>query len=328
MTRTFFSKMWVILILILSACAPSEQSASLIPISVQLGSAHQAVYGGFYLADQNGYYAEQGMTVTVIEGGATTDLVAPLLDGTAQFGIMGASSIISERAAGKPIRALATVLRRDPVVFFSLADSGILRLQDFIGKKVLVTPRLQARLNAMLAKAEINLSELEIISTGNFTDLYTGKIDVASGLITSSVLSAQRSGHAVNIIYPDDYGVHFYSTTIYTTDDFIAVNPELVSKFLQATFRGWTQAVEAPQNVGPLVKIYNPAADAEFESASMAAALPYINTGEDYLGWMKPEVWAGMLQTMRAQGEVTGSLDIDDVYTMEFIQQIYGGDNS
>lgn len=328
MNRLLHAKIFTILAFLLAACVPDEQTSSQIPITVQLGSVHQAVYGGFYLAQQKGTYAESGMMVTFVEGGNNVDLVSPLLNGDAQFGIMGASALISERAAGKPVRALATIFRRDPIVFFSLADSGIIRLQDFIDKNVLVTPRLQPRLNAMLAKAEISLSDINIISTGNVSDLYTGKIDVASGLITSSVLSAQRSGYPVNIIYPDDYGVHFYSTVIFATEDYIAANPELVEQFLQATFKGWSDAVEDPQSVGAIVKVYNPAADAEFESASMAASLPYIHTGEDYIGWMKPEVWAGMLKTMREQGEVTSPLDIEDVYTMEFIQQIYGENNS
>jgi NitT/TauT family transport system substrate-binding protein len=77
-----------------------------------------------------------------------------------------------------------------------------------------------------------------------------------------------------------------------------------------------------------MVTHYNPKADAAFESASMAAAVPYVNTGEDHIGWMKPEVWEGMLQSMRAEGEVTTPLDINNVYTMQFLQQIYGENHS
>ncbi len=324
MKRTFLGKMFAILTLLTSACTPGMQSADLIPVVIQLGTTHQAIYGGFYAADQRGDYALEGLTVSYIEGGANVDLVSPLIDGAAQFGIMGASTLIAERANGRPIRALATILRRDPVVFFSLASSDIVRLQDFVGKKVLVSSRLRPRLNAMLAKTGISPSEITLVSTGDFTQLYTGEIDVASGLITSTVLAAQKAGHPVNIIFPDNYGVHFYSTTIYATDDYIASSPELVTKFLRATLKGWTFAVENPQSIGSLVTIYNPKADATFETASMSAAIPYVNTGIDHIGWMKPDDWANMLQTMRAEGEVTTSLDIKDVYTMEFIQKIYG----
>ena len=100
MKTHFLRKIIAFLPVILSACAPATQTAQLIPIKVQFASAHQAVYGGFYAADQNGDYAHEGLDVSFIAGGATTDLVTPVLDGTAQFGIMGASTLISARAAG------------------------------------------------------------------------------------------------------------------------------------------------------------------------------------------------------------------------------------
>jgi NitT/TauT family transport system substrate-binding protein len=102
----------------------------------------------------------------------------------------------------------------------------------------------------------------------------------------------------------------------------------VVTKFLRATFQGWADAVENPQAIGSMVTMYNSKADAAFESASMVASLPYINTGEDHIGWMKPDTWAGMLQTMQAEGEVKTTVDINNVYTMEFIQKIYGESQS
>jgi len=326
MTKVSLRTIIIIGLLLVSACTSTAQTPSLTAITVQLGTTHQAVYGGFYAADQNGDYAREGLAVKFIEGGTNFDVVTPLMNGNVQFSIMGASTIVAQRAAGKPIKALATLLRRDPVVFFSLADSGITHLRDFVGKKVLASLNIRPRLYAMLAKAGIDRKQLTLIESGSFTDLYTGKIDVASGLITSSVLAAQRAGHPVNIIYPDDYGVHFYSTSIASTDDYITTHAAVVTRFLRATFKGWASAVENPQSVGAMVLHYKPQADAAFESASMAASIPYINTGEDHIGWMNADKWAGMLQTMRMEGEVNSTLDVKDVYTMEFVQQIYGED--
>ncbi|MBI1282593.1 MAG: hypothetical protein GC179_30985 [Anaerolineaceae bacterium] len=328
MKKTFLRKILAISVILISACTSAAQTTDLIPVTIQLGTTHQAVYGGFYAADQNGNYAREGLAVDFIEGGPNVDQVAPLMDGTAQFSIMGASAVIAQHAAGKPVIALATILRRDPVVFFSLASSNIVHLKDFVGKKVLATPNVRPRLYAMLAKADIDRSQITLVDSSSFTDLYTGEIDVASGLITSAVLAARRAGHPVNIIYPDDYGVHFYSTTIDATEDYVAAHPDVVTKFLRASFQGWAEVVEDPQSVGTLVSHYNPKADVELESASMVASIPYINTGEDNIGWMKPEVWAGMLRTIRAEDESFPSLDITNVYTMKFIQQIYGDNRS
>jgi hypothetical protein len=71
------------------------------------------------------------------------------------------------------------------------------------------------------------------------------------------------------------------------------------------------------------VVLYNPAADAALETSKMTASIPLVNTGEDFIGWMKPEVWAGMEQTLREQGVLTGPLDVTQVYTMQFLEEIY-----
>src|SRR5690349_15567408 len=111
--------------IIIAACAPAQQTAPLLPIKVQLASTHQAVYGGFYAAVQRGYYTREGLDVSFIPGETNSDPTGPILDNSVQFGIVGASTLISERAAGKSVRALAIISRRDPVVFYSLTNSGI-----------------------------------------------------------------------------------------------------------------------------------------------------------------------------------------------------------
>ena len=56
----------------------------------------------------------------------------------------------------------------------------------------------------------------------------------------------------------------------------------------------------------------------------MTASIPLINTGEDDIGWMKPEIWTGMEQTLREQGVLTAPVDVTQVYTLQFLEEIYG----
>jgi len=72
-----------------------------------------------------------------------------------------------------------------------------------------------------------------------------------------------------------------------------------------------------------MVAKYNPNASPAHETAQMTASLPLINTGEDHIGWMKPEIWAGMEKTLREQGALTKPLDVTQVYTLQFLQEIY-----
>ena len=55
----------------------------------------------------------------------------------------------------------------------------------------------------------------------------------------------------------------------------------------------------------------------------MTASIPLVNTGEDFIGWMKPEIWSAMQQTLRDQGVLTKALNIEQVYTLQFLEEIY-----
>jgi NitT/TauT family transport system substrate-binding protein len=314
----------LIIVACLTACGPATTPKQPItPITVQLKWLHQAQFAGFYAADQNGYYTAEGLKVNFIEGGPTVDLEKAVLDGTAQFGVLGADRLIAVRADGKPLRAIAVIYRRSPLVFMSLADSGITRPQDFVGKTVQADTGI-ITLHAMLANVGISRDQYHEVNLGaDLGPFYSGQVQVWNAYLNNEVLTAQSDGYKVNLIYPDDYGIHFYSDTLYATEDTISAHPDLVLRFLRATLKGWTFAIENPNLVAPMVAKYNLNADLQHETAQMTASLPLVNTGEDYIGWMKPEIWAGMEQTLREQGVLTAPLDVTQVYTMQFLEEIY-----
>jgi NitT/TauT family transport system substrate-binding protein len=310
---------------IFSACAlRATQTQTLTPITIQLAWTHQAQFAGIYAADQKGYYAAAGLDITYLEGGSQVDKLAPVLDGTAQFGVAGADELILAHSQGKPLRAIATIYRRSPVVFISLADKGITRPQDFSGKTIRSVAITLPSLRSMMAHVGIPPDQYTIVDLPSDLAMFAkGDIPVWSAYTNSFVITVLQAGYKINLIYPDDYGVHFYADTIFTTDDLITTNPDLVLRFLRATLKGWTYAIENPAQVAPMVAKYNPKANFEYEIAQMTASIPLVNTGEDHIGWMKPEIWAGMEKTLSEQGVLTAPLDVTQVYTMQFLEEIY-----
>jgi NitT/TauT family transport system substrate-binding protein len=309
----------------LPACGPKSTPAqALTPVSVQLQWTHLAEFAGFYAADQKGYYSAEGLAVTFIQGGGVVDNLATVLDGEAQFGTASAEQIILARSQGKPIRAVAVVYRRSPSVFFALADSGITRPQDFAGKTIRVPLTIVPTLHAMTTRVGITPDQYTEVTLPSEVALFaSGEVPVWGGYLNGLTIAIQQAGYSINLIYPGDYGVHFYGDTIIATEDLIASQPDLVLRFLRASLKGWVYTIENPSEVGPMVVKYAPQADVTLENLRMTASLPLVNTGEDHIGWMKPEIWAGMEQTLRAQGVLTQPVDVTQVYTMQFLQEIY-----
>lgn len=311
--------------LVCSACVPAASSTPpLTPITVQLAWTHQAQFAGMYAADQKGYYAAEGLAVTFVEAGSNVDKFTPLLEGTTQFGVGGADELIIHRAEGKPLKGIATIFRRSPIVFISLAEKGLTRPQDFAGLTVRISPNIAPTLHAMMAWIGVGSDQYTTVNLPSSVESFaSGEVPVWGAFINSIVVAIEQAGHEINIVFPDDYGVHFYADTLFASDEMIATEPEMVLGFVRASLKGWTYVVENPAEAPALVQKYNPDAETAVETGRMIANLPLVNTGQDTIGWMQPEIWTEMENTLRAQGVFTGVLDVSQVYTMQFLNEIY-----
>lgn len=308
-----------------AACSPVSSTTELTPVTVQLSWSHQSQFAGFYAAEQQGYFEEEGLEVSFVEGGPEVDFIAPVAEGKAQFGIAQPADLILARAEGKPLRSIAVIFRRSPIVFLSLADSGITRPQDFVGKKIRTAVTMDQTLQATMMKVGITPDQYELVYLPSDVDQFaSGEVPIWAGYINVFALEVQRAGYKLNIVSPDDYGIHFYGDVLITTDDLILKNPDLVQRFVRATLKGWTYALENPEDIGTYVQKYKQDADPGLEADKMIASIPLVNTGEDFIGWMKPEAWEAMAETLRTQEALTAPLDVRDVYTMKFLEEIYG----
>jgi NitT/TauT family transport system substrate-binding protein len=110
-----------------SACSAAASVPELTPVTVQLSWTHQAEFAGLYAAEEQGYFQQEGLKVTFLEGGPEVDFIKPVTDGEAQFGIAQPADLILARADGQPVRSVAVIFRRSPIVFFSKQDLGITR---------------------------------------------------------------------------------------------------------------------------------------------------------------------------------------------------------
>lgn len=295
------------------------------PVTVQLSWRHEATYAGFHAADQMGAYSAAGLKVTFLPGSAKTDPIAPVVDGEAQFGIANASRLLIARGEGQPVQAIACIHRRSPLVFITMAESGISHPKQFDGKTVRLSRQNIPVLYAMAGRFGIGSDRMSVTHVYDLEKFYAGEVDVWGGYITSRIRAEQNAGRAFNIIHPDNFGVHFYYNCIFTSDDLVAREPDLVRRFLGITLtEGFIYAIMNPDSASALIAHYDPDADVARNKANLIAMLPLINTGEDEVGWMKPEVWAGMAATLKDQGLLDPSVEPSQAYTLRFLEEIYG----
>ncbi len=91
-------------------------------IRLLLGFRPDVQFAPFYLAQQAGYFADQGLEVTIehADGGELIRLVA---DGQAEFGVADATDVMIARTSGIPIRYFSTLYRSFPVAVIGPAGT-------------------------------------------------------------------------------------------------------------------------------------------------------------------------------------------------------------
>ncbi len=309
---------------LLASCGPQEVEKPPDQVSVRLKWLHSTQFAGLYVAEQEGFYAEENIQVTLTPGGPDHDELELVASGQDDFGTISAPQVLLARGKGLPIVTIAVIFRINPTVYFALQESGIERPEDFIGRKVRISST-DFVLPAMLAKLGIDMDQLEAAPPDAGMDaFFAGEVDVWAGYLTSQVVTARQQGYELNIIYPDDYGIHIHNDLIITTERMIQEKPELVERFLRATLRGWRYAIENSEEAVAMILRYDEELDEASARAQVEAQIPLVHTGEDQIGWMRAGVWEGMHDILLEQGILDKPVDVDKAYTMEFLQKVYG----
>jgi len=291
-------------------------------VSVRLKWLHQAQFAGFYVAKEKGFYESEGLDVTLNAGGVDFPAVQMVAGGGEDFGVTAADQILLARDKGVPVVALAVIYRKSPMVYFSLKDSGITKLQDFVGKRagVKLGGNEELTYRAMIRKAGIDPKSVnEVVIKYDISPLLQGKVDVWPGYAINEPIVAEERGFPVNLIWPSDYGVSLYADTVFATEKTIAERPEIVQKFVRATVRGWQYAIEHPDEAVQCTLTYGEKLDAGHETRMMEASIPLVKPDDAPVGSMDKDTWAGMAQLLLEQNFMKKPINVDEAFTQRFI---------
>lgn len=243
---------------LLFSCAGSAHAApdSKPPerVTLQLKWLHQFQFAGYYAAQAKGFYSEEGLDVTIREGGADRPVIATVLKGDAHYGI-GDSDLLINRINGQPLVALAAIFQHSPYVLLSRADRGIRAPSDLVGASVMLSEgQGSIQLRAMLKREGIDPERVNILpQTWKLEDLIEGRVDAVSAYSTVEPALLRARGVAPATMRSLDYGVDFYGDILFTTETEAAKFPERTAAFLRATRKGWEYAFTHEQEIADLI---------------------------------------------------------------------------
>ena len=298
--------------------APPPEPVS---VSLRLPWFPNVQFTGSFVASAKGFFAEEGLDVTINPGGFDVNSITLVAAGSDTFGLHDTGSLLFAAAEEIPLITVATYFHKHPGAVMALADSGIETLEDFTGRRIGFAEGGPWQLTqAMLAKNGIDLDDLEQIAVGfDLSPILTGDVDLKTVFATNEPILAEQQGFEVNVFVPYDYGIETSANALFTTQSYFDDNPETVCAMVRAITRGWAYAFENPEEALDIVMAVDPEnLDRAKEARSLDAVKDAVLTPDavaDGIGSMKHSRWETVDEVLREYGGLETDVDLNSVYS-------------
>ena len=292
-----------------------------------------ALHYGIYVAKEKGWYKSAGIDLDIQRGYGSGDTVKRVATGAAAFGLADAASVIVGRAQGLDTKLVAMIMDRPADAVYFIKGSGIAKPKDLEGKTMgAAAGETSLNLLPVFAKnAGFDAGKIKIVtmtSTSKIPSLVEHKVD-SIVTFTNEEPMVRNAGKKADVpigrFLFADYGVDYYSVGFIVSDATLREKPAVVKAFVDATMRGFAEAVKNPNEVADDFAKNNPATSRDL----MLQQWGYIEhdmltptAAAKGLGYMEPGKMEKTIALMKAFQHVTADIKPADVYTDQYLPKI------
>jgi len=295
------------------------------PVTFQLNWMAGGPNAGFAAAVAEGYYKDAGLDVTLVQGNGSGNTAQLVANGRAQLAYADAVAVSQLIAKGAPMKIVATIYQSNPNAVMALKKTGIKSVTDLKGKKVGVpsassqTTMLPLLLKSNnLKESDINMIDMPVASM--VPALLQGQVDAVLGSIVAYQIQAESQGAQLDVYRFADHGVPTVSTSIFASNDYLKSNPDLVKKFIAASLKGWSFALDHPDKAIKDVKQVFPEVNEKLAAAELAAITPlFCSGGAKYIGKAEDTLWVKSQDLLSEVKLLPAGQDPKTYYTNDYL---------
>jgi NitT/TauT family transport system substrate-binding protein len=288
-------------------------------------------FAPYYLAEDRGYYAAEGLDVA-IQDGANPDLLAQVGAGSVDFAVTGGDALVPARAAGVPVTYVMSQFQKYPVGAMAVEGSGppLNTPADLRGLTIGISGpngSTYIAMRALLQAAGLTVDDVHVISIG-FTELEAlrqKRIDAAMTFLTNEPVQARAMGLQVETLEVSPY-YNLISTGVATSDMNVQQRPDLVQRFVTATLHGLRDTLADPDAALASSLSRTPeiaGSDQEqIQRDVLQATIGFEQPPVGHpLGWSDPSGWQATEDLLQSAGLISSTVDPTTMYTNQFAEQ-------
>lgn len=251
-------------------------------------------FGGFYTARAKELYAQQGIDLTITEGGSGTPTTQMVASGKALFGISSADEVIIAQDRGMDIVAVFATYQNTPHGIMVRESRNTHSIRELFAQDGVLA--LQKGLPyAMFLLQKYPNPKVKIVpylgGVGNF--LADEKFSQQC-FVTAEPIEAERRGVKPRTFLISDEGFNPYTNVVIVRAKTLKEKPSLVSKMVLATREGWNEYLKSSEAANAEMQKLNPSMDLATFNLISNVQIPFVKTPETDqkgLGIMNDKRW-------------------------------------
>ena len=233
-------------------------------VTIQLKWVTQAQFGGYYVAQDKGYYSAAGLDVTIKPGGPDIATPQVIAGGGADVIVDWMPSALASREKGVSLVNIAQIFKKSGMMLTCRKDSGIKSPSDFRGKTLgvwfygneypflswmsqLGIPTKGGSNGVTVLKQGFNVDPIlqkqaECVSTMTYNEYW-------------QVVDAGLSPSELVVYKYEDQGVATLEDGLYVLEKNLRNKAfiDKMARFLRASIKGWKYAADHPDEAADIV---------------------------------------------------------------------------
>lgn len=276
---------------------------------------------GIVVAKELGFYEQEGINLKIIQPNKNS---AELLTAQnyAQFGISSESSLLEALGRNLPVISVAAIIAHDTSGFYSLKQKNIKTPKDFEGKTYggWGSDFEIATIKAMMGKSHADFSKLKIVTIGTANFFTAKNIDFVWGFEAWTGCEAAVEKIPVNYVpVRSSLNIDGYTPIIIANTKFLKLRPNLASRFLKATTRGYMYAIAHPQEAASILLKKYPELNRALVYKSQAFLASHYRDASKEWGYQDKIVWSKYQSWMLKQKVIKQPFKLPKIFTNEFL---------
>lgn len=297
-------------------------------LAFMLDYTPHGLHAPYFLAQQKGWFKAAGLNVNIQDGKGSVSVIQLAGAGKIDVGHAGLGALCIAQTKGVPVKAVASILRLNPVGVLFSKGAGFKGPADLKGKTLIYSPSsLESPfVDGFLAAGGLKRSDVQLLAidiSAKLSSYLSGKGDAVVNPIpyAQAVMAGKRDSEWLRFA---DFGMPLLDYGMVASEDSIKAKPAALLAFNQVVARAFAhvldnhveEGVKAIAEARPEVRLDPKALATQFRAYSQYIFSP--DTATKPVGTISARDFEDTAATLKKLALIPAATQARDFYTLAF----------